>query len=113
SQGVTGRFNLNLLTRINKELYGNFDLENFDHVAFYNSKHNRIEMHLSSKCEQEISISKINLSIKLRKNETILTEYSYKYTPEQIEQIASKVGFKIEKIWYDKNKFFSLVLFSV
>lgn len=111
-QGVTSQFNLNLLTRINNQLGGNFDLKNFDHVAFYNSKHKRIEMHLRSKCEQEISISKINLSIKLKKNETILTEYSYKYTPEQIEQIASKVGFKIEKIWFDKNKFFSLVLFS-
>ncbi|MDE1765607.1 MAG: L-histidine N(alpha)-methyltransferase [Thaumarchaeota archaeon] len=111
-QGVTSRFNLNLLTRINNELGGNFDLKSFEHLAFYNSKHNRIEMHLRSKGEQEIFISKINLSIKLKKSETILTEYSYKYTIPQIEQIANKVGFKIEKIWYDKNKFFSLILFS-
>ncbi len=112
-RGVTARFNLNLLTRINNELGGNFELEKFEHLAFYNEKEGRIEMRLRSKCEQKVFISKINLSIKLKKDETILTEYSYKYTSAQIEQFASKVGFKIEKIWYDKNRFFSLVLFSV
>lgn len=110
--GVTSQFNLNLLARINGELGGNFNLENFAHMALYNTRHKRIEMYLSSKCEQQISISKINLSINLGKDEKILTEYSYKYTVPQIEEMAQKVGFTIKKIWFDKNRFFSLVLFS-
>ncbi len=111
-RGVTSKFNLNLLDRINNELGGNFCLENFEHIAFYNSKRNRIEMYLRSRCRQQIFISKINLTVKLKKGEMILTEYSHKYTVPQIEQMARRVGFKIEKIWFDKNKFFALVLFS-
>lgn len=113
AEGLTGKFNLNVLERINRELGGNFDTTKFEHLAFYNSNNNRIEMHLRSKCDQQIFISKVNLEMRLSKDETILTEYSYKYTVPQIEQISNMIGFKIEKIWFDKNKFFSMILFSV
>ena len=110
--GVTARFNLNLLSRINSELGGNFNLENFEHVAFYNPRHASIEMHLRSRRSQKISISAINLDFRMERDETILTEYSYKFTPKRIEQMAEKTGFGIENFWYDKKKYFALVLFS-
>lgn len=113
SQGITSKFNLNLLTRINRELGGNFNLENFEHKAYYNSKQSRIEMYLRSKCEQEVFISKKNLKIRLKNGEMILTEYSHKYTIPKIRQMAKKTGFKIENIWFDNNRYFGLVLLSV
>lgn len=111
-KGVTARFNLNLLARINRELDGNFDLEKFEHVAFYNENKHRIEMHLRSKFYQKVTISKTDTILRLKEGETILTEYSYKYTIPQMKRMASKIGFKIEKIWLDKSNYFALILFS-
>ena len=113
SKGITREFNLNILQRINTELGGNFDLAKFEHVAFYNTNKNRIEMHLRSKIKQQIIINKINLSLNLEKDEMIRTEYSYKYTVLQIKQIARNTGLNIAKIWSDKQNYFALVLFSI
>lgn len=112
SKGITAQFNLNLLTRINKEFGGNFDLKNFEHVSFFNEQQKRIEMHIRSKMDQEIWLSQTDVMIKFRKNEMILTEYSYKYTVDQIYSLAKKSGFKVKEIWKDKNEYFSLVLLS-
>ncbi|MBI5146876.1 MAG: L-histidine N(alpha)-methyltransferase [Thaumarchaeota archaeon] len=112
SKGVTKNFNLNLLKRINAELRGNFDLKKFEHRAFFNARESRIEMHLESKVQQQVYLENVDLQIKLEKGEMIRTEYSHKYTLHQIRQIASKSGFKISKIWQDKQKYFALILFS-
>jgi len=112
SKGITAQFNLNLLTRINKEFGGNFNLKNFEHVSFFNEKQKRIEMHIRSKIDQEILLSRADVMIKFKKNEMILTEYSHKYTVDQIYALAKKSGFKVEEIWKDKNGYFALVLFS-
>lgn len=112
SKGVTKNFNLNLLRRINAELGGNFNLDQFEHRAFFNERENRIEMHLESKAQQQVYLENIDLQISLEKGEMIRTEYSHKYTLRQIKQIASKSGFKINKIWQDKQKYFALVLVS-
>ena len=112
SKRITAQFNLNLLTRINKEFGGNFDLKNFEHVAFFNEKHKRIEMHIRSKIDQEVSLSLVDVMLKFKKNEMILTEYSHKYTINQIHALAKKSGFKIEEVWKDRNEYFALVLFS-
>lgn len=112
SKGITAQFNLNLLTRINKECGGNFNLKNFEHVSFFNEKQKRIEMHIRSKIDQEILLSRADVMIKFKKNEMILTEYSHKYTVDQIYALAKKSGFKVEEIWKDKNGYFALVLFS-
>lgn len=113
SSGVTRDFNMNLISRINKELDANFDLEKFEHVAIFNKKHNRIEMYLKSKEENQAEIPVINLLIKLKKGEMIHTEFSYKYTFSQIEKIAKKVGLRLVKKWTDKQNYFALVLLSV
>lgn len=112
SGDVTARFNLNLLRRINDDLNGNFNLENFEHVSFYNSEEKRIEMHLKSKVRQRVNISGAGVSILLEKDETIRTEYSHKYTIPQIKKMAKTIGFDLKQIWTDEQNYFALALFS-
>ena len=113
SKGITAKFNLNLLSRINRELDANFDNDKFEHLAIFNKKQKRIEMYLKSKITQEVFVSKINLLLKFKKDELIHTEYSYKYTIPQIKKMAQKTGFKPVQIWTDKKNYFAVVLFSV
>ena len=112
SQGLTAQFNLNLLTRINNELDGDFNLDNFSHHSFYNEEKQRIEMHIRSTQEQIVHFSKTNLSIDLGKNELIRTEYSHKYTISQINKMMDASNFKIEQLWQDEKNYFGLVLVS-
>jgi dimethylhistidine N-methyltransferase len=110
--GITSKFNLNLLNRINKELGGNFRLEKFFHQSFYNTKENRVEMHLKSRLDQTISIPGYDKPFNFVSGETIHTENSYKYDKAKVETLATISGFKVEKIFSDENKWFDLVLFS-
>jgi L-histidine Nalpha-methyltransferase len=109
-QGVTAEFNLNILARINRELDGNFDLTQWEHLAFYNPAASRIEMHLVSKRAQEIRV--LGETHGFDAGERIHTENSYKFSPEQIRTIAAESGFRIEKTWMDEQGWFSVVLFS-
>jgi dimethylhistidine N-methyltransferase len=113
SEGVTRDFNLNLLRRINYDLRGDLDYTNFEHVAFYNSKEKRIEMHIRSKTRQQISIRDIDLFVELEKGEIIRTEYSHKYTIQQIRKMAKRAELTPVRIWQDEQNYFALVLFSV
>ncbi len=112
SADVTAQFNLNVLSRINNELDGDFDLNNFSHYSIYNENEQRIEMNLKSLVPQSVIVSKSNLLLKLEKNELIHTEYSHKYTVNQIKQILTDVGFEIKNMWLDEKKYFSLTLVS-
>ncbi|NMJ86252.1 MAG: L-histidine N(alpha)-methyltransferase [Thaumarchaeota archaeon] len=111
SRGITAQFNLNILERINFELNGNFNSEKFEHHAFYNESKRRVEMHLVSKVEQEVNIRGIKETIKFKKDESIHTENSYKFTSEQIENMI-KESFQIVKIWTDKKKWYSVILMT-
>ena len=111
-EGVTAQFNLNILERINKELNGEFDLKNFEHLAYYNQVKNRIEMHLLSKVKQKVKVNKINQLFDFEKGETILTENSYKYTLKSIEQLANKSNLRVERNFLDKNEWFNLALLT-
>jgi dimethylhistidine N-methyltransferase len=113
SEGITAEFNLNLLARINEEFIGNFDLKNFEHVSFFNEKQKRIEMHIRSKIDQEITLLRAGVTIKFKKGEMILTEYSHKYTIDQICSLAKKSGLIVKEIWKDKKEYFALALFSL
>ncbi|WP_444995267.1 L-histidine N(alpha)-methyltransferase [Aliikangiella sp. IMCC44359] len=105
-QGVTAQFNKNLLTRINTELGGNFDLQQFSHHAFFNEEKSRIEMHLKSDKQQSI---KINQQIfKFEEGENIHTENSYKYSINSFIQLAKKAGLKSQKYWVDESNLFSI-----
>jgi dimethylhistidine N-methyltransferase len=111
-EGITAKFNLNILERINKELDGEFNLENFEHLAYYNQLKNRIEMHLISKVKQKVSINKLNQVFVFKKGETILTEYSYKYTLKSIGELANKSNFKVERNFLDNNEWFDITLLT-
>lgn len=112
SKGITAEFNLNVLSRINDELDADFNLNNFQHHAIYNEKKQRIEMYLKSLVSQSVVISKSNVELELNQDELILTEYSYKYTLEQIKELMRQTGFNIKHIWVDENNYFSLTLAS-
>ncbi|HEV3330562.1 MAG TPA: L-histidine N(alpha)-methyltransferase [Bryobacteraceae bacterium] len=99
--GVTAAFNLNLLGRINRELDADFDLRQFEHVARYIEKAQRIEMHLRSRVHQTVSIRGADLSVDFEPNETICTEASHKFRPEQLPELARLAGFQMERQWID------------
>jgi dimethylhistidine N-methyltransferase len=104
--GVTARFNLNLLARINRELGGNFDLGSFEHRAFFERRHSRIEMHLVSRAAQRVSVD--GCSFDLAEGETIHTENSYKYTVEAFRELARGAGWRPIKVWTDSDGWFSI-----
>jgi dimethylhistidine N-methyltransferase len=106
SVGVTARFNLNLLARINRELGGDFDLAGFSHQAFYNSERHRIEMHLASKTRQRVRVA--GRMIEFRAGETIHTENSYKYTLESFAALARGAGWSPLSVWTDAGGMFSV-----
>ncbi|MFQ5770272.1 MAG: L-histidine N(alpha)-methyltransferase [bacterium] len=110
ARGVTAKFNLNLLVRINRELEGNFDLAKFQHKIIFDENLGRIEMHLESTARQIVTLRKINRDFKFERGETIHTENSYKYTMDQIKAMAIRNGFEVEKTWFDPQKWFSLNL---
>lgn len=110
-EGVTAEFNLNLLRRINREFGSDIDINNFEHNAFFNQAKSRIEMHLISKCDQSFSLNGSG-NILIKRNETIHTENSYKFTDEMINDLASSAGLKIKKSWKDKNNYFELCLMA-
>jgi len=99
TEGVTAKFNLNLLTRINRELSADFDLSAFEHHALYNSDLRRIEMHLASTKRQKVRVS--GTSIAFRAGETIHTENSYKYTIDGFQALARGMGWSPLKSWSD------------
>ncbi|HUU49249.1 MAG TPA: L-histidine N(alpha)-methyltransferase [Nitrosopumilaceae archaeon] len=112
SQGITAKFNLNVLSRINDELDADFVLNNFRHIAKYNEKDQRVEMYLESLVNQSVIISKANISLKLKQGELIHTEHSHKYKISQIEKLMDETGFVIKQNWLDVNKHYALTLVS-
>lgn len=106
AKGVTAQFNLNILSHLNQLGKGNFNLDHFKHHAFFNKDKSRIEMHLISKYDQVVSLFGERLTFK--KNEAIVTEYSYKFEPESFAQFVQKAGFESEHCWSDDNKNFAL-----
>ena len=110
--GITSKFNLNLLKRINNDLGGTFNLKDFSHYATYNKKKKRIEMYIISKRNQEIYVRDLDQTVSLKKNERIHTENSYKYSLDEIKQLAEKSGFIVEKNYMDAKMWFDLVSLS-
>ena len=104
--GVTASFNTNLLNRMNRELSATFDPRQFEHVAFYDVRQGRIEMHLRSLLDQTVRVAGIEVSF--RAKETIHTENSYKYTREGFNAMAEEAGFRARDVWTDEGKLFSV-----
>jgi dimethylhistidine N-methyltransferase len=103
-EGFTSQFNLNLLTRINNELHGNFHLENFEHYATYNPESGACKSYLVSLKKQEVVIE--NEAIDFAENEIIFMEISQKYSIGQINETALSCGFAPYDCFFDSKKYF-------
>lgn len=106
TQGVTAAFNLNLLVRANRELGSDFVASQFTHSAFYNAPLQRIEMHLVSKCRQQVRLGEANFHFE--EGETLHTENSYKFTIDGVRALAQQAGFTPGTVWTDPHQLFSL-----
>ena len=106
--GVTAAFNRNILHHINRVCDANFNPQAFVHYAFYNPQAGRVEMHLISTEEQQIEIDEYTISFS--EGENIHTENSYKYTPEEFSHLASRSGWRKERLWLDSQHMFSVFL---
>lgn len=104
--GVTAKFNLNVLARMNRELGGDFDLSSFRHRAFYNVEAHRIEMHLESLRDQTVTVA--GRTFAFAKGETIHTENSYKYTVESFRALAQSAGWRPVATWTDERDYFAI-----
>jgi dimethylhistidine N-methyltransferase len=106
AKGVTASFNLNLLTRINRELGGTFAPECFEHHAFFNRGLSRVEMHLASLKRQKVRVD--GETVDFRAGETIHTESSYKYSIDSLGALARGAGWKPARVWTDTDNYFSV-----
>jgi dimethylhistidine N-methyltransferase len=110
-RGLTAAFNMNLLVRINRELGGDFPLENFQHEARWNEEEGRVEMHLA--CSTKCVISLAGEEIHFVRGESIHTENSYKYELDEFRLLAEKAGFAQRDVWMDPARQFSVQYFEV
>jgi L-histidine Nalpha-methyltransferase len=110
SAGVTARFNLNLLERLNRDLGADFDLDQWQHRAIYNSKAGRIEMYLISEVDQFVHLAEHKFHF--RRGEKITTEYSYKYAPEEFAALAGQAAFNFVRMWTDDARLFGVFYFT-
>ncbi|PYJ94195.1 MAG: L-histidine N(alpha)-methyltransferase [Verrucomicrobia bacterium] len=109
SAGVTAQFNLNLLARANRELGADFDLEQWQHYAVYNSTESRIEIYLISEIDQTVRVQ--DRQFDFRAGERIATEYSYKYTKESVIELTREPGFDFSQMWTDDARWFGVFYF--
>lgn len=113
TRGITSQFNKNILHVINRELNANFDLSHFDHLAFFNDRKKRIEMHLRANRRTTVSIDDVELEIDIEKDETIHTENSYKFSKKSVEEMASEAGLEVHEWFFDARKWFSIAALAL
>ena len=111
--GVTAAFNLNILGRINRELGGDFDLRSFAHEVRWNADERRIEMHLLSGHNQSVFIRDLDTSVNFQAGETIWTEASNKFSPDELLDFSHAAGFETVNLWIDEQWPFAEVLWRV
>ncbi len=110
-EGMTAKFNKNILDHLNSRFDSNINLDNFKHMAFFNEEKGRIEMHLVSRKKLSFDIDEMSFSMK--KGESIWTESSYKYTIDEFESMARQSGLMVEQVWTDSKHLFSVQYLSV
>ncbi|MET3352799.1 UNVERIFIED_ORG: dimethylhistidine N-methyltransferase [Xanthobacter viscosus] len=104
--GITAAFNLNLLSRINREVGADFDPGGFRHKAFFNGTENRIEMHLESVREQAVRMGRHHFAF--ARGETIHTENSYKFSVDAFLAMARHAGWRQRAMWTDPKRWFAV-----
>lgn len=110
AEGVTARFNKNILSVINRELEADFDEERFRHLAFLNRDEGRVELHLEAQNEMTVHLGKLDLTISMKQGETILTEISRKFSRDEMVDMLEMSGFALEEWYVSGNGYFALVL---
>lgn len=110
SQGVTAAFNLNILNHLNRRFQGNFQVEQFQHWAFYNRVEHQIEMHLRSLNAQTIHLAALNLSVQMEAGETIHTEISRKFHLPTLSETLEHHALQPLQVWTDPQVWFGLLL---
>src|SRR5208337_3404248 len=113
SSGITAEFNKNILDVVNRELGACFNKDHFDHMAFFNTGKEQIEMHLRAKRKISVEIKDLGMNIAINKGETIHTEISAKFRRESVEHMAFRAGMKIERWFTDSKKWFALAELSL
>lgn len=113
SSGYTRGFNLNLLTRINRELGGEFVLENFRHYGFYNPAQGAMESYLISREEQSVRIEQLGRAFRFGREEPLHLEYSFKFLPEDIDLLCEESGFYGVRQFLDPRAYFMDALWCV
>ena len=108
AQGVTARFNLNLLERLNREADADFDLSLWRHQAVWDAENSRIEMRLVSQADQCSHVAGHGFAF--GRGEHIVTEHSHKYSLPRFGELAARAGWQVERVWTDENSWFSLQL---
>jgi L-histidine N-alpha-methyltransferase len=111
-EGITARFDKNVLARANRELGANFDLDSFVHRARYSQVRSRVEVALISQREQDVSISELDLDFHLSLGEPIHTEISRKYGLEDVQRLARGAGLTLADRWFDSQNWFGLFMFK-
>jgi L-histidine Nalpha-methyltransferase len=106
--GVTAAFNRNLLIRVNRELGGDFDVNQFSHRAVWNAPASRVEMHLVSRARQRVQVRESRLDITFGAGESIWTESSYKYRVDDLAPVLGRAGFRVTGQWQESG--FALTL---
>jgi len=106
AQGVTARFNKNLLIRINRELDGDFDVDAFDHLAIWNAEQSRIEMHLVSRRDQIVNAAKHTFAF--RRGERLHTENSRKFTTDSFAHLVAQAGWSVNRQWISAAPHFAV-----
>ncbi|MEM7594385.1 MAG: L-histidine N(alpha)-methyltransferase [Cyanobacteria bacterium P01_A01_bin.83] len=110
AEGITAKFNLNMLQHLNHRFAGNFNLDLFNHQAIYNQAQDQIEMYLVSQQQQTVTLDHLNLAIELQQNEAILTEISRKFKLETMAKHLKNHDLNLIKSYTDKRQWFCLLL---
>jgi len=110
SAGVTAQFNLNVLHVLNRELDANFDVDAFEHVAFFDRQREWIEMRLRATDVQHVRIGKLDLDIQFAAREELRTEISAKFTPERLEGDLRAAGLELVELYTDPDDLFAVSL---
>jgi L-histidine N-alpha-methyltransferase len=110
TQGLTAAFNRNVLNVINRELGGHFDLDRFEHRAFFNEQKSQIEMHLHSMISHSVRIDALDMEVQFDRGESIHTEISRKFTPEALSNLTAAAGLAVVDHFEPSNGYFSLAL---
>jgi len=110
SAGVTARFNRNVLHVVNRELDADFDVEAFDHVAFFDREREWIEMRLRAQRRMDVHVARLGLTVAFAPREELRTEISAKFTRERLRGDLAAAGLELREVLTDPDELFALSL---